>query len=106
MNAHTTIEADPVAAFMPWVQPEERDLRRRVLVFQQRASMRACRSESDRARGLWWLIVEIAAETAFTPATTAHLEEVLQLLTWQAHCANGIERWEAPDPEPAGSTGE
>ena len=106
MNAHTTVKADPVAAFMPWVKPEERDLRRRVLVFQQRASTRACRSESDRARGLWWLIVEIAAETAFTPATAAHLEEVLQLLTWQAHCANGIERWEAPDPEPMGSTGE
>ena len=106
MNAYTAVKADPVAAFMPWVKPDERDLRRRVLVFQQRASMRACRSESDRARGLWWLIVEIAAETAFTPATAGHLEEVLQMMLWQAHCANRIERWQAPDPVPMGSTGE
>ena len=106
MTAHSPVRPDPLTTFMPWVKPDERDLRRRVLDFQQRASMRACRSESDRARGLWWLIVEIAAETAFTPATAGHLREVLQMMLWQAHCANRIERWQAPDPVPMRSTGE
>lgn len=106
MTVHSPVRLDPVAAFMPWAKPEERELRRRVLAFQQRASCRAVQSNSDRARGLWWLIADIAAEHAFTPASAAHLEEVLTLMTRTALCADQIERWEAPDPEPTGSTGE
>ena len=106
MTAHSPIRPDPIAAFMPWSKPEERDLRRRVLCFQQRASTRAKQSGSARARSLWWLIVDIAAENALTSAPPGRLDEVLILLTRTALCAGALELWETPDSASTGSTGQ
>lgn len=92
MNAPTTITTDPVAAFMPWASMEQRELRRRILRFQQRAASRATHCEDDRARGQWWLLCDLAAENAFASQSTIDLEALLALLTRLALCADGLER--------------
>lgn len=97
MTAHSPVRPDPVATFMPWAKPDERDIRRRVLAFQQRAGTRARQCNQDRARSLWWLINSLAGETAFAPMPPVDLEEVLTTLTRLALCAGAIERWEASD---------
>jgi hypothetical protein len=65
MTAHAPVTADPVAAFMPWVEGTERNLRRRLLAFQHRAGSRARLCQNDRARSLWWTICDTAADNAF-----------------------------------------
>lgn len=96
MTLHSSIKANPVAAFMPWVEGTERDLRRRMLTFQQRAGTRARASESDRARALWWMICDTAASHAFAPSSPQHLQEVLTALTRLSLSADAFERWEVP----------
>lgn len=96
MSAFAPVDADPLAAFMPWVVDDERSLRRRILTFQQRAGTRARQCEDDRGRSIWWLICDVAAETAFAPALQSHLTEVLENLTRLALCAGAFERWENP----------
>lgn len=96
MNAPAAIKLDPVAAFMPWATLDERTLRRRMLAFQQRAGTRARQCEDDRARGLWWLICDLAAENAFAPQPKGQLEDLLATLTRLALCAGALERLESP----------
>lgn len=92
-SAPSQVRPDPVAAFMPWAQEEERSLRRRLLAFQQRAGTRSRQSEDDRARFQWMLAHEIAAESAFATAPAEHLQEVLQTITRIAMVAGSLERW-------------
>lgn len=92
MNAPAAIALDPVAAFMPWEEPGKRALRRRILRCQQRAATRACQCESGRAKTQWWIIVALAAERAFAPASEEALRDLLALIARLALCADGLER--------------
>jgi hypothetical protein len=96
MTAHAPIKTDPVAAFMPWVEDNERGLRRRLLAFQQRAGTRARTSDNDQARTLWWMICDTAAGNAFAPASPSHLQDVLAALSRLSLSADAFERWESP----------
>lgn len=93
MTAHTTVKPDPVAAFMPWVEENERQLRRRVLRCQQTASTGAINCTSDRARTLYWIACDIAAETAFAPASQDHLRDVIANIARLFMAAGAIEQW-------------
>ena len=94
MTAHSPVKADPIGALMQWVEGSERSLRRRLLAFQHRASSRARLCENDRARSLWWIICDTAADNAFAPAAPAHLEEVLRSLTYLSMAADSFQNWE------------
>lgn len=93
MTVHAPVKPDPVAAFMPWVEEDERQLRRRVLKCQQISSTRATSATSDRARTLYWIACDIAAETAFAPAKPDHLKDVLATLARMFMAAGAIEGW-------------
>jgi hypothetical protein len=95
MTACVPESADPVAAFMPWLGENERQLRRRILRCQQTSATSARTAGSDRARGLYWTACEIAGETAFAPASPEHLQDVIATLTRLFMAAGAIEDWSA-----------
>lgn len=93
MTVQTPVKPDPLASFMPWIEEDERQLRRRVLRCQQMSSSSARNATSDRARTIYWIACDIAAETAFAPATTDHLKDILATLARMFMAAGSIEGW-------------
>lgn len=93
MTVHTAVTAYPLATFMPWLEENERQLRRRILRCQQLSSTNATLVTDERARGIFWSACDIAAETAFAPVTGDRLRDVLATVTRMFMAANSIEGW-------------
>ena len=94
MTVHAPVEADPIGLLMPWTGKEERWLRNRLLIAQQRASCRALAAKSPAARSLFWLIVDTAAGQVTTPASCECLRELREGLLRLFCVADMFERRE------------
>ena len=95
MSAPAKINADLIAAFIPWVAERERDLHRRLLFVKKGAASRARQCVDEQARGFWWAACDIAGKHALEPYSRTHLEEVLRIVTYLQMCADSVEHWGA-----------
>ena len=95
MNAVSRIETDPIGLFMPWIEESERFLRRRLLKARNLASATAWHCRSEKARTLYWIVNEAAAEWMLTPADPEDLKELADSLVWLFTVAGTFERLEA-----------
>ncbi len=86
-----------VDVFAAWTSDAERPLRIRIYRARDRMIARANRSRHGRARTIYWLGSQMAADWAFWRATTDDLQEVLATLSRIFLIAQSIERLERPD---------
>jgi hypothetical protein len=81
MNAHATIPAEPVDDILtlaPDCQPDGEEYQLRARLRGQRNAMSAmiCRTPSDTARALAWLVVEYASAHVYAATSLDRLREI------------------------------
>lgn len=95
--AQTQLHA--VDVFAAWSEGDERTLRIRIHNARDIAQARACRSKHGRARTIYWLAAQMAADWVFKRAAVGDLKDVIDNLTRLFLVAGSTERMEAPDGE-------
>lgn len=96
MNAAVSrLVADPMTTFLPGCEGEERALREKIRLQRDIACSRVATLQSEAARVINWLVVDLANAWVFSPATLDQLRDVraqgLRLLI----ATNAAERIEA-----------
>ncbi|PSJ42158.1 hypothetical protein C7I55_07950 [Sphingomonas deserti] len=85
---------DPIQTFLPWANEDERKLRQRLLKAQTYATGLSASATSTRAQGLYRLIVTVAGERAFAPASCDELKDTADGLVRLLMVAQMFERTE------------
>lgn len=86
-----------VDLFADWYSDVERPLRIRIYQARDRMLARVNRSKHERARTIYWIGAQMAADWAFWRAGAEELNDVLAALTRIIMVADTIERLESPD---------
>lgn len=95
MNAPSQLLADPIATFVPGcVDPEERQLRTRLLTARELATARIPRLRSDHARSINWVLLETVQAWVYAPASVDELRDVANHCVRLFMCSNFAERME------------
>jgi hypothetical protein len=92
MNAPSAILADPLRAFIPGCDHDERKLRNRLLRARDIATSRVCNLENADARELYWMAIRTVTEWVYRPAKPDELQDALNHCTRLFMCAGFAER--------------
>ena len=90
---------DPIDVFAPQAGEDEKALRRRIHRAHGAATARAQRSQHGRARTVYWITAQLAADWVFQQASVDELQEIISALARMFMVAAAFERLEAPDAD-------
>jgi phosphopantothenoylcysteine synthetase/decarboxylase len=100
MNAPARIpsrlESDPVGLLMAGASEEELNLRRKLATARDLAGARIARLQSEDARQINFILLSMATQAVFAPATTETLQQIRNCCLRLLMAADACEKLENP----------